>query len=150
MAYSLSSSGFADQTFIDYVAVADRYPDGVFDLLVIDGEARTSAFFRACRVVRIGGAILLDDSERVSYRPAVEAARRAGWPEFGRYGPKLHTPSFARTTIWTKTSELPSELITPPVGDRPATREDPPPQPLLTRARQVPAECEDGSTRSHT
>jgi hypothetical protein len=116
MAYSSSSPAFAGQTFIDYVSVADRYPDGLFDLLIIDGRARTSAFFRASRVVRIGGAILLDDSERASYRPAVEAARRAGWPELGRYGPKRLTPSFARTTIWTKTSELPSEVVAPPAA----------------------------------
>jgi hypothetical protein len=103
-----SSQDFVGLTFEDYVAVVERYPDHHFDLLVVDGRARPSAFFRGEPKVKVGGLILLDDSERERYGAVVAAARRAGWPEFGRFGPKPFTPWFARTTVWRKTRDLES------------------------------------------
>jgi beta-phosphoglucomutase-like phosphatase (HAD superfamily) len=105
-AVASSSPAFAGQTFVDYAAVVDRFPDHHFDLLVVDGRARPSCFFRAAPKVRIGGLVVLDDSERPAYASAVAAATAAGWPERGRYGPKLSTPWFSRTTVWTKTGDL--------------------------------------------
>jgi hypothetical protein len=105
-AVASASPDFAGQTFLDYVAVADRFPDHHFDLLIVDGRARPSAFFRGEPKVRIGGLVLLDDSERARYGTVVEAAAAAGWVERGRYGPKAFTPWFARTTVWTKTRDL--------------------------------------------
>jgi hypothetical protein len=107
-AFASTSPGLETMTFIDYVKVVDRYPEHHFDLLIVDGRARPSAFFRAESKVRVGGIVLLDDSERSRYRPAIETARRAGWIEHGRLGPKPFTPLFARTTVWTKTGDLAS------------------------------------------
>lgn len=105
-AFPSRSALFGTLTFRKYICTIDRYPDGAFDLLIVDGRARVSGFFRGHRKVRMGGAILLDDSQRSGYAAAVTAATTAGWPAVGRRGPKPFTPRFARTTIWTKTSEL--------------------------------------------
>jgi predicted O-methyltransferase YrrM len=103
---SSTSPEFKGQTFIDYVTVVDRYPAHSFDVLFVDGRARPSCFFRAEPKVRVGGLVILDDSERPAYERVVEAATAAGWREDGRYGPKLFSSHFARTSIWTKTSDL--------------------------------------------
>jgi hypothetical protein len=105
-AFASATKAFAGQTFIDYVTVVDRFPDHSFDLLVVDGRARPSAFFRGEPKVRVGGLVLLDDSERSGYQPAVAAARASGWLERGGLGPKPFTPWFSRTTVWTKTRDL--------------------------------------------
>jgi hypothetical protein len=105
-AFASRSERFSNLTFGDYVRTIDRFPDGHFDLLLVDGRARPAAFFRGQRKVRIGGTIVLDDSSRSGYASVVEAARAAGWPAFGHYGPKPYTRLFAETTVWTKTSNL--------------------------------------------
>jgi len=107
-AIASTNDAYAGQTFADYVAVADQFEDGQLDLLIVDGRARVATFFRSAPKVRTGGLIVLDDSERAEYRPVVDAARAAGWLERGSYGPKPFTPWFARTTLWTKSGELPA------------------------------------------
>ena len=97
---------FAGVTFADYVGVIDGYPDHHFDVLVIDGRARPSCFFRGQPKVRDGGLVILDDSERPAYRDVLAAARSAGWVERGRLGPKPFSIRFSRTTVWTKTRDL--------------------------------------------
>jgi hypothetical protein len=104
--YRSNSASYGHLSFGAYVRTIDRFPDGHFDLLLIDGRARPAAFFRGQKKVRVGGLIVLDDSDRSGYAAAVAAADAAGWPSFGRFGPKPFTPEFARTTVWTKTTEL--------------------------------------------
>jgi hypothetical protein len=109
-AFSSTSEEFVGQTFIEYVTVVDRYPDHHFDVLVVDGRARPSCFFRAEPKVRVGGLVVLDDSERPRYGRVVEAATSAGWLEAGRYGPKPFNRHFGRTSVWTKTRDLDSAI----------------------------------------
>ena len=104
--FSSTSPEFKGQTFIDYVTVVDRYPAHSLDVLFVDGRARPSCFFRAEPKVRLGGLVILDDSERPAYQRVVQAATAAGWREAGRYGPKLFSSHFARTSVWTKTCDL--------------------------------------------
>ena len=104
--FSSTSPEFKGQTFIDYVTVVDRFPAHSFDVLLVDGRARPSCFFRAEPKVRVGGLVILDDSERAAYQRVVAAATAAGWREDGRYGPKLFSSPFARTSVWTKTCDL--------------------------------------------
>jgi hypothetical protein len=107
LAFPSRSTSSQHLTFRKYVQAIDRFPDGHFDLLLVDGRSRPAAFFRGEPKVRIGGLIVLDDSTRSGYAAAVNAATAAGWPAIGRVGPKPYSPSFARTTVWTKTSPLP-------------------------------------------
>ena len=106
-AYPSRSASSQHLTFRRYVQSIDRFPDGHFDVLLVEGRSRPAAFFRGEPKVKVGGMIVLDDSTRSGYAAAVEAARAAGWPAIGRIGPKPYSPSFARTTVWTKTSPLP-------------------------------------------
>jgi hypothetical protein len=107
LAFQSSSEAHAGMTFVDYVSAVDGHPDHSFDLLIVDGVARPQALRRAEPKVKVGGIVVLDDSERERYRDVMLAARAAGWIERGRYGPKPFSPWFARTTVWVKTRDLP-------------------------------------------
>lgn len=72
--YSLTSctslmEGWRDCDFSEYVQSIDHFPDGCFDLVVVDGRSRISCLNRALRKVRRGGWIMLDNSERGQYEP---------------------------------------------------------------------------------
>lgn len=64
--------------FKDYVQAIDRYPDAHFDVLMIDGRARTSCLAYATRKLRPGGLLVLDNAER-SYYTARNAAVLQGF-----------------------------------------------------------------------
>ncbi|MBS1937778.1 MAG: hypothetical protein JSS84_08230 [Bacteroidetes bacterium] len=51
----------------DYVQTIDRFPDGHFDVLMIDGRARTSCLAHATPKLKHGGLLVLDNAERVHY-----------------------------------------------------------------------------------
>jgi hypothetical protein len=88
------------RSFRAYAETIDRFPDGYFDLLLIDGRARSSCFRHGRAKVRAGGWILLDNSDRPEYASVISAAREAGWAEQRCAGPSGYTPYFSQTTIW--------------------------------------------------
>lgn len=61
--------------FEEYVRVIESYPDGYFDLVMIDGRARISCLNAAWNKVRVGGHILLDNSNYERYRGLLNAPR---------------------------------------------------------------------------
>jgi len=74
-AYSTTSfTSFASrhmgESFEKYVKAIDAYPDGYFDLVMIDGRSRASCVRRAIGKVKPGGAVILDNSERPGYAGA--------------------------------------------------------------------------------
>ena len=59
-----ASQGFH---FKDYVHAIDRFPDAHFDVLMIDGRARTSCLAPATPKLKRGGLLVLDNAERAYY-----------------------------------------------------------------------------------
>jgi hypothetical protein len=59
--------------FMAYALYINRFPDNYFDLVVIDGRGRSACIMLANKKVKIGGYILLDDSERPEYRNAISS-----------------------------------------------------------------------------
>lgn len=55
--------------FEAYVRAIERHPDGYFDLVMIDGRARIACLNAAWSKVRVGGLILLDNSNYDRYQP---------------------------------------------------------------------------------
>lgn len=98
--YTSTDARYRGMSFQAYAAVADSFPDGHFDLVLIDGRARTSAFAHAWRKVRPGGWIVLDNSDRDEYSSIIRLARDAGWSEHRFYGPHPYVPDFGETTMW--------------------------------------------------
>jgi hypothetical protein len=65
-----AKEGYAGCDFAAYVAAIDDV-DGDFDLVVIDGRARTACLSKAVRRLRPGGAVVFDNSRRARYREAI-------------------------------------------------------------------------------
>lgn len=65
--------GYEDRAFDAYVdAIASQ--EGAFDLIIVDGRARTACLARATQRLSPRGMILFDNSERSEYRDAIEAS----------------------------------------------------------------------------
>ena len=89
------NAGFFD----DYVETINQFEDESLDLVVIDGRARVACALAARSKVRPGGMLLLDDSDRKRYLPAIEAL--VTWNRFRERGLK---PGLlvAETSVWTR------------------------------------------------
>lgn len=70
--YSSKSVLFGGRDFSDYVKVIDIYPDGYFDLVVVDGRSRTSCIAHAIKKVSKGGMLLIDDLWREHYKNGID------------------------------------------------------------------------------
>lgn len=88
----------AGEWFEKYVKVIDEYPDGYFDLVMIDGRSRASCVRRAVHKVKPAGALLLDNSER----PAYAVARRLldGYPCTNMFGVVPWNLVPYQTSVW--------------------------------------------------
>jgi predicted O-methyltransferase YrrM len=54
-----------------YVEYIDGFPDGHFDIIMVDGRKRSECLIRAMPKLRSGGVLVLDNSERAEYQEAV-------------------------------------------------------------------------------
>ena len=80
--------------FYNYYSKVNEYADGYFDFVLIDGRARTKCGLNAIDKLKSGGIFVLDNSERLRYKPLHNAL--AQWP-------KVETTSgLTNTSIWIK------------------------------------------------
>jgi hypothetical protein len=84
--------------FESYVKTIDDYADEHFDLVVVDGRARTACVLQALPKVRRGGFLLLDDSYRGEYSPAMAALAGQGRNDFRGLAP--YNTDLGQTTVW--------------------------------------------------
>ena len=91
-------SGHAGECFAKYVKAIDQYPDGYFDLVMVDGRARASCVRRALPKVKPDGALLLDNSERPGY--AVARRLLDGFPCLDMFGIVPWNLDPYQTSVW--------------------------------------------------
>ena len=70
-------SAFESGSFERYARSIDDYPDGEFDLVLVDGRARPSCVQHAIAKVKRGGYLLVDDYDRPYYASALRLL--SGW-----------------------------------------------------------------------
>ena len=63
-------AGFTNFNFEEYVSTINA-ADGLFDLIVIDGRARSACLKASVNRLAPGGLILFDNSNRSEYLPAI-------------------------------------------------------------------------------
>jgi hypothetical protein len=92
------TSAVAPSYFDTYAAAIDAEPDGNLDLVIVDGRARVECARRAMSKVRPGGLLILDDTDRARYEPAVQML--GGWERrvFAGLKPGQRIP--AQTSAW--------------------------------------------------
>jgi hypothetical protein len=97
-----SAEQYRGQSFHNYVAQVDAWPDNHFDLIVVDGRARPACVRRSLPKVKPGGWLLLDNAERPRYQPALAELALSGWTKRDFSGPGPYHPAFWRTWAWQK------------------------------------------------
>lgn len=98
-AYISSSYLFSGYSFENYSRSIDMYPDGYFDLIVIDGRSRPSCFVHSLPKLKTGGYILWDNTDRNYYYPSMQnAPNHFDFIDFP--GPSPYVNSFTRTSVW--------------------------------------------------
>ncbi len=65
--YQSDDEGFRRHSFQKYVSQIDAFPDGYFDVLLVDGRARPSCIAHSAAKVKEGGMLILDNAERSYY-----------------------------------------------------------------------------------
>ena len=91
---------FRSSVFANYVKKIAEYPDEYFDVVLIDGRARTSCMFYALNKVKKGGLLVLDNSDRAYYTKWITKELDNFKVEVDSYGPVPHLAEFSKTTIW--------------------------------------------------
>ena len=97
-AYASEEATCRGQTFERYVKRIDAVADGSLDLVIVDGRARCACVRHALAKVKAGGYVLLDDSDRERYAPALEAMAGQERCEFRGLKPTKKNP--VQTTVW--------------------------------------------------
>lgn len=97
--FSLDSQ-FSGFNFRRYAASIDEYKNESFDLIVVDGRARPSCIKHAAKKVRIGGCLIIDNTERDYYitdltQPYLDYYKVI----LNKFGPSPCSQDFTRTTI---------------------------------------------------
>jgi predicted O-methyltransferase YrrM len=95
---SVVEPGFFD----DYVTCVADEPDDSFDLVIVDGRARVECVRRSMPKVKPGGLLVLDDTGRPRYRPAIMLL--AGWERHVFQGFKPGDRCPAETSVWRRPS----------------------------------------------
>lgn len=99
-ALSTGDPAQVSRSFREYASAIDRYQDGAFDLVLVDGRARADCLDRAWPKVRSGGLLVLDDSDRERYQESMNRLPH-GVREDHR-GLVAFSRRLGQTTIWRK------------------------------------------------
>jgi predicted O-methyltransferase YrrM len=80
---------FSGLNFVRYVKAIDPFADESFDVILVDGRARASCVYEAWPKLKVGGILILDDSNRSDYQEAkLYLKSRAQGTDF--YGARPH------------------------------------------------------------
>ncbi len=98
--YMSTGREYEGYSFEKYVRMIDSHPDESFDVVVVDGRARTGCMMRAISKIRKGGILLLDNSERDEYRDGWDLVQ--AWKNIKIWGPGPYNNYPWETRIWRK------------------------------------------------
>lgn len=95
-----------------YAGITEYFPDGLFDIVLVDGRRRVECLERSIRLVAPGGWLILDDANRPRYVFAHRAVENVGWEKHVKVstGTTLqmvqNAPQKKRTTVfWRRPNE---------------------------------------------
>jgi len=100
--YRSSAAEFAGMSFRSYVQSVLDYPDGSFDVILVDGRARLGCLVTALPKLKDDGALILDNSEREDAAAACAVLTGPDWTvrHFAGPGPHSAWPVFWRTSAF--------------------------------------------------
>jgi precorrin-6B methylase 2 len=98
--YGSTNAAYRKMSFWRYVTVLDTLGKISFDWIVVDGRARVDCVRHAMAPLRPGGVLVLDNSNRSQYAPAIELLK--GWQASHYYGPVFGDYVFSQTSFFRK------------------------------------------------
>ncbi len=96
----------ATEPFLSYVGELMTFPQGYFDVIVIDGMARVACAGLASDWLKPGGLIVFDNSDREEYADAYRFLIDAGFARMDYWGPGPINAYEWCTSIFTKSLEV--------------------------------------------
>jgi len=96
--YPYEESKHRGLDFKEYCQIIDEYPDNYFDLVVVDGVARSFCIRHALKKIKAGGFLLLDDSEQVRHTAGIEELKALERRDFT--APKFYIYRCHHAAIW--------------------------------------------------
>lgn len=99
--FQSDDEAFRGFSFERYVRQIDPFPDGYFDVLLVDGRARPSCIAHGAAKVKPGGLLVLDNADRPYYL-ARTAAHLADFDRELFSGMTPVTPGLSTTAIFTR------------------------------------------------
>ncbi len=99
--YASDDPRYRGYSFRKYASRIDEFPDGYFDLVLIDGRARPSCILHAAPKVKVGGMLVLDNAERAYYTEKASGFLLSFRPHrFAGVVPGVEVPSV--TTVYVR------------------------------------------------
>jgi len=100
--YASKDKDSLGKNFKEYASKIDAYPDGYFDVILIDGRARTACLHHAVPKLRAGGMLVLDNAERKHYTQKNSSALSQLNVILAGMAPCLYNHGFSETRIYRK------------------------------------------------
>jgi hypothetical protein len=97
------SEDFSDSNFKDYATFIDNYPDGYFDIVLVDGRARPSCMAHAATKIKKNGLLVVDNSERSYYYDHTKMFLKNYTLVLSEYSALICTNQLTQTNIFVKT-----------------------------------------------
>lgn len=94
-----------NRNFRSYAETIERYSDGPFHFILIDGRARPSCFKHALPKLAAGGVIMLDNAERPHYASIRNTLDGLGWARLDFAGAGPYNQYFWKTSFWIQPGE---------------------------------------------
>ena len=91
---------FRNKTFMKYASSIDKFGEGYFDVVLVDGRVRPSCLKHSLEKVRKGGLLILDNADRPYYLKQMGAELKNFKLLSDHFGPTPYVASFTQTNIW--------------------------------------------------
>lgn len=96
--YISSDINYHGKNFAEYVKTIDKFPDGFFHIVVVDGRARPSCIQHALKKIIPGGYLIVDNSEREYYLASLQNLNH--YLKMRKFaGPVPYVHNFSETTV---------------------------------------------------
>lgn len=90
-------------SFENYVRIIEKQPDNHFDYIVVDGRARPSCIAASINKVKVGGHLIVDNSERNYYfKETQKLLPQNQWKRTDFTGPIAGATHFSQTSVFKK------------------------------------------------
>lgn len=113
--------GLINDEFAGYASTIFMYPKGHFDVIVLDGMARSLTGVMAVQQAKEDAIIILDNSDRWHYNPLQEFLINQGYKRIDFWGPGFNTYGWC-TSVFTKNFNFKNNRLLRPVKEGPILR----------------------------